>query len=301
MTSRSNRHRRARPLLGTIAEICIVGLGENESHTAIDAAFATIEEVQRRMSFHDPASTLSRINRSAAFEPVVIDEWTFEVLKLAADMHRTTNGCFDASVAPFLQAQGFLPGPDLHGLATRAGFADVQLLADRTIRFHRTGIRLDLGGIAKGFAVDKAVESLRAAGVAGGLVNAGGDLRAFGDEPCTISIRHPDAPGSTFTEVELKDGALATSARYFADRHVSGATFGPIFDPSSGGAASAVRSATVRASTAMVADALTKIVMLTGEAALPVLEHYRADAMFVAGNGEVKCSPGFHAALEFSS
>jgi thiamine biosynthesis lipoprotein len=300
MTPPSNSVRRARPLLGTIVEIQASGLGESESHAAIDAAFAEIEEVQRRMSFHDPASTLSRLNRLAGVEPLPVDDWTFDVLEFAAEMHRVARGIFDVTVAPHLQTQGFLPA-DERGAARAVGFAAVQLLPDRCVRFHHPDLRLDLGGIAKGYAVDRAVAALQRAGIQRGLVNAGGDLRAFGDEAFAISIRHPDNPLAALATIPLHESSLATSAHYFADRLVPGATLGPIVHPPSGEPTAIIRSATVRACTAMAADALTKVVMLAGEDALPVLAHFEADAIFVAESGAAMCSPGFHAAFELSS
>jgi thiamine biosynthesis lipoprotein len=299
MKPSSNNVRRARPLLGTIVEITAAGLDEDALHSAINAAFMAIAEVQRRMSFHDPESMLSRINRCAANVAVEVDEWTFAVLEFAEEMHRISTGIFDVSVAPLLQAKGFLPG-DWEAQLPTGSFADVQLLPDRRVRFRHPGLSLDLGGIAKGFAVDRAVAALQAAGVLSGLVNAGGDLRAFGDEPFPVIIRHPQHPGTALTTIDLKDSALATSAHYFADRLVPTADLGPIVDPRSGDAAHAISSATVRATSAMAADALTKVVMLAGEAALPTLQHFRADAIFVAPDGQAMCSPGFHATLELS-
>jgi thiamine biosynthesis lipoprotein len=300
MKSRSNEVRRARPLLGTFVEITVAELSGNEAHRAIDAAFAVIEEVQRRMSFHDPASFLSEINRRAFCEPVEVDECTFTVLKTAEEVWQVSEGDFDITIAPRLQALGFLPGDSrLEHEFYPATFADVELLPDRRVRFHQPDLRLDLGGIAKGFAVDQAITVLHEHGVRHALVNAGGDLRALGSFP--ISIRCPRDPGQAFTQVTLTDAALATSAHYFADRLVPGATLGPILDPRSGASALGIQSATVRASTAMLADALTKIVMLRGEAALPVLDHFAADAIFVATAGDVLCSPRLDAALHLSS
>ncbi len=291
MPPRSNSIRRARPLLGTLVEIEVCGLTENVAHGTITAAFGVIEEVQRRMSYHDPASLLSRINREAARQPVELDEWTFEVLSAAAEMHRLSGGTFDVTIAPRLEELGFLPTT---GTIPNGGtFADVELRADRTVRFHRPGLRLDLGGIAKGFAVDQAIAALKRSGVPGALVNAGGDLRAFGDEPFPVAIRHPEDPRATLTTVALQNAALATSAHYFADRLVSGSAAGPIIDPQTGAQAHLIRSASVRAETAMLADALTKVVMLTGEAALPVLTHFRAAAIFVATDAAAMCSPGW--------
>ena len=299
MTRRSGELRQARPLLGTIVELVADGLGEKAARAAMADAFATVAEVQRRMSYHDPASTLSRINREAARGAVAVDEGTFAVLSAAAEMHRVSGGVFDVTVAPQLEALGFLPATG--ALPSMASFDDVELRPDRTVRFHRPGLRIDLGGIAKGFAVDQAVAALQRSGVSRGLVNAGGDLRAFGGEPFSVAIRHHENPRATLTTVALQNAALATSAHYFADRLVPGSTAGPIIDPRTGAQAWRIRSASVRADSAMLADALTKVVMLAGEAALPVLRHFRADAIFVATGAEARCSPDWHAALHLSS
>jgi thiamine biosynthesis lipoprotein len=302
MTSRSSEVRRARPLLGTFVEIAAGGLRADAANRAIDAAFATIEEVQRRMSFHDPESVLSRLNRDGARGPVQVDAWTFAVLRAAERMHRASGGVFDVTIAPRLQALGFLPGKRTRAprAAQRASFADVELLPGRRVRFHRADVRLDLGGIAKGFAVDRAVATLRRVGVPRGVVNAGGDLRTFGGVQ-GVAIRHPDRPQATHHTFALHDAAIATSAHYFAERWQAEQQLAPIIEPRTGKQVAQVRSATVRASTAMLADALTKVVMLRAEAALPVLNHFRADAIFVSASGEEKCTPRWHAALQLSS
>jgi thiamine biosynthesis lipoprotein len=291
--SPSSSVRRARPLLGSFVEITAIAENESAAHRGIDAAFAAVEEVQRRMSFHDPASTLSQLNRLAVQQSVTVDAWTYAVLEAAADLHRTSGGIFDVTIAPRLQALGFLPG---ESFAETGSFADVELLPENRVLFHRP-LALDLGGIAKGFAVDRAVDVLYEMGISSGLVNAGGDLRAFGGEAFPIAIRHPADPAATLTSVSLRGCALATSAHYFADRLAPGATLGPIVDPRTGALAARIRSATVRASTALLADALTKVVMLAGEASLPLLETYSAAAIFVATGGEAVCSPAWHAAL----
>lgn len=299
MKSRSGELRQARPLLGTIVELVVDGLAEKAARGAMADAFAVVAEVQQRMSYHDPASVLSRINGEAAARAVELDEWTFAVLSAAAEMHRVSRGVFDVTVAPHLEALGFLPPTG--GLLNLATFQDVELRPDRTVRFRRPGMRIDLGGIAKGFAVDQAIAALQRSGVPRGLVNAGGDLRAFGDTPFPVAIRHPDDPRATLTTVTLQNAALATSAHYFADRLVPGSTAGPIIDPHTGAQARRIRSASVRAGSAMLADALTKIVMLAGEAALPALTHFHADAIFVATGAEALCSPGWNATLHLSS
>ena len=299
MPSPSSRGlRRAQPWLGTIVEIVLPEAGAREEE-ATRAAFAEIAEVQRRMSFHDPASMLSRINREAAHVVVPVDEWTLAVLQAAAELHRISGGLFDITVAPQLQERGHLPGP--RPVGPGGSFADVELVSGDGVRFRRPGMALDLGGIAKGFAVDRAVDALRGAGVAAGLVNAGGDLRAFGVEAFAVSIRNPDRPGETLVEVPVKDEALATSAHYFSEGMAEGATgpaivFPPLIEPHP-----LPRSVTVRAPRALHADALTKVVMLDPEAAAPVLRHFGASAFFVSTDGELLCSEDWNATLHVST
>lgn len=299
MTPRCAEVRRARPLLGTFVEITVRGGSEAAVHRAIDEAFETIAEVQRRMSFHDPASMLSELNQRAAREAIRVDEWTYEVLTAAKEMWRISDGVFDITIAPRLQRLGFLPADMYEREPSAATFADVELLREQRVRFRDPGVRLDLGGIAKGFAVDQALATLGQHDVRSALVNAGGDLRALGSFP--VTLRNPRDPGRALATVELIDAALASSAHCFADRLVPGATHGPILDPHTGEAAVAVLGASVRARTAMLADALTKVVMLRGEEALPVLEHFSADAVFVASTGGILFTPQWHAALDFSS
>lgn len=277
MKSRLSEVRRARPLLGTFVEITANGLPENEAHTAIDEALAVIAEVQSRMSFHDPASTLSFVNRHAAHNAVPVDDWTFAVLKCAAEMHRQSGGLFDASVVS----------------PRRTSFADVELLPDRNVRFRDPHLRIDLGGIAKGFAVDRAIEALENRGLSRALVNAGGDLRAFGSPAFPVRIRHPRDPGASLFHFGLTNNAVATSAHYFsADAIRHGRARTP---------AREIISATVRCASAMHADALTKVVMLAGESALGLLQHFSADAIFVASSGEALCTSAWHAPLDLSS
>lgn len=301
MPSPSNEVRRARPALGTFVEIAVAGLEDDAAHRAIDAAFSVVETVQQRMSFHDAESMLSRINREAARRPVQVDAWTFAVLRAARLVYEKSAGMFDVTVAPRLQELGFLPGRRPRPVASRpATFADVELLSGGVVRFSRGDVCIDLGGIAKGYAVDRAIATLRRAGVRSGLVNAGGDLRVLGGAQ-RVAVRHPAMPHAAHFSLPLRNAAIATSANYFAERWKEGEVLAPIIDPKTHERSARVLSATVRARTAMLADALTKVVMLRGEEALPVLNYFHADAIFVSGTGEPKCTPRWHTALQFPS
>src|SRR5215468_5080863 len=157
MTSRCAEIRRCRPLLGTYVEVALLAESPERASAALEAAFAAVARVQRLMSFHDPASDVSRTNRDAAREAVLVDAWTFHVLEAARDLHRSTRGVFDVGVAPWLQRWGYLPDtPACRAPARRAGAEPAfELGPGLRVRFRRAAA-IDLGGIAKGFAVDRA-------------------------------------------------------------------------------------------------------------------------------------------------
>jgi FAD:protein FMN transferase len=289
--------RRARPLLGTFVEIVVPRPAGRElpgTDAAIAAAFAAVEKVHRLMSFHDPASDVSRLNREAAARPVTVDAWTHHVLGAAANLHRRSSGLFDVAVAPVLQRLGLLPDADGRAAASQVPPLDaVELLSGHRVRFRHPRLRIDLGGIAKGFAVDRAVEALRDSGLTGGLVNAGGDLAAFGPAPHAVYLRDPGDPRHALGPVAIIDEALATSGGRF-DPFGSATVIDPaVIDPRTRQPAHAAAGATVRAPSCLVADALTKVVMIAGEAASGLLDHFHASALLVQQNGDVRVTPAW--------
>lgn len=268
--------RRARPLLGTLVEISARG---PRAESAVTQAFRAVEQVHGLMSYHDLASDISRINRDAAFRPVPVHAWTWNVLAAACAFAEASDGLFDITVAPALARLGYLPRhPDFPRASGHADWRDVELLPRQRVRFARP-LRVDLGGIAKGFAVDQAIAALQAGDVFTGRVNAGGDLRLFGPEAETVLLRHPQSPAYLLPVAELHNGAAATSAGYFSPRRVHGRDVSPHIHPHTGQALPAGASATVLAADCMTADALTKIALADITAALPVLEQYEARAI----------------------
>jgi len=294
MATASTSIRRARPLLGTFVEIAVAGEDEVALHAAVEAAFDAIAAVHGLMSFHEAGSDVSRLNRDAAARPVKVHDSTFEVLTTAVDLHRRSDGAFDICIAPVLQRLGLLPGvsvldkPLSSGVSAAPSAARdvIQLLPENRVRFVDPAAKIDLGGIAKGFAVDRAVDALQRHGVRDGLVNAGGDLRAFGPHPYAIDIRDPRQPERTMFRIALANAALASSAGRFDPARSRHALTTAVIDPVTATPAQSISGATVCAPCCMIADALTKIVMNTGEAAGTVLEHYEADALFVTSRGD---------------
>jgi thiamine biosynthesis lipoprotein len=303
MAIASDSIRRARPLLGTFVEIEAAGAARSEMNAAIDAAFDAIALVHRLMSFHEPDSDVSRLNREAGVGPTRVHAWTFQVLEAAIEMHRRSGGVFDIAVAPALQAMGWLPSPNGDPtMVPEARSADaIELLPENMVRFRPACVTIDLGGIAKGFAVDLAVDALRGVGISSGLVNAGGDLRAFGREPHSIHVRDPRDPSRSIGCIEVTDEALASTARRFDLMDGSGPGSSAVIDPSTFRPAGLMDGVTVRAPSCMIADALTKIVMISGTNAVELLEQYEASALLISTDGDVQVTSDWHRAVHLAA
>jgi thiamine biosynthesis lipoprotein len=263
--------RRARPLLGTLVEVRADVADARRFDAAAEAAFAAVAQVQRLMSFHEAGSDLRRIARARAGERVRLHAHTATVLRRALRWSRASAGAFDPGCAARAVAAGWLPAPADAGAPGALPFEEACELHGRELCL-RAPIWLDFGGIAKGYAVDRAVAALRRAGLAAGAVNAGGDLRVFGAQEETVFVRSPFAAAHLWPVAALRDAACATSA--------SGAV-------AARGAptASAPRSVTVFAPTACAADALTKIVWLRGRDAALLLRRARAHAFVIGADG----------------
>jgi FAD:protein FMN transferase len=269
--------RRAQPWLGTMVEITVEGSHDQD---AVSSAFAAIARVHALMSFHDAASDVSRLNRAAAGEQVQVDQHTWAVLSIARDVTALSGGAFDIACAPRLVGWQLLPAPQ-PGAPAALPMADVLALEqDGTVCKLAPGW-IDLGGIAKGYAVDRAVEVLQGAGVPGGCVNAGGDLRVFGSARVPVAVRAPGAPGTSGATLALSDTALATSGSYFSKARRGAHMVSALVDARDGQPIVSARSASVRAPRCVLADALTKVVLATGDVYHPALAALGATAFLL--------------------
>lgn len=301
--------RRAQPWLGTIVEISIVVPEADAAASAksIDAAFVAIALVHRLMSFHETGSDVNAINRLHPGQSIAVDAHTINVLRCALLLEDASAGIFNMACGAQLVAWGQLPAPAGSMAATGVTPSAVArplirnaIAIDAQQRVTRTAPAwIDLGGIAKGYAVDLAVDALQAAdvgadgagdadsagdaigGAYGGCVNAGGDLRVFGDVDFPVLIRDPKVPTRPGRRLRLRQQALATSAGYFSSRLHEGRQTGALLDARNGQPVSGQRSATVLAPTCMLADALTKVVIATADAAHPVLARFGATAFLI--------------------
>jgi len=286
--------REVRLVMGATAEVQALGLADPAP--ALGAAFAALVRVDDRMSLWKP-SELTTLNRAGRGR---VSPEMGTVLWHALEMSYVSGGAFDPTVEPLVRAGGHLGGkPRRLGrcerwrLLARVGTAHVHLdPATREVRLD-PGTRLDLGGIAKGYAVDLALAALRKAGAQGGLVDLGGSSLGVFGTPTTVAVRDPERtdapPWATF---ELNDAALASSG---GDQRP-----GHIFDPRTGLPARKVLAATVVAASAMEADALsTAVYVLGAEEGLAILVRRGAAGIVLSredGRAVIRASPGFAAA-----
>ena len=277
---------RARPLLGTLVAIRVHGLAEVRAHRAIDAAFEEIEQIHARMSFHEPGSDVSRLNREAFRRSVTPDPRTVEVLGLARQMSEHSRGQFDITVAAQLVDWGMLPPPACPDRPDPRGcWRDVELLAGGAVRFRRA-VWIDLGGIAKGYAVDRAIECLAGWGARQCSVNAGGDLRILGPEMERIRLDWGSPADPVLPILELENGGVASSSGRPARRRHRGGFRGPHVEGRRRGPVGTRSFACVVAERCVVADALTKVVLAQGAHSETVLRRYGASAyLFRPGHG----------------
>ncbi|MGO9802728.1 MAG: FAD:protein FMN transferase [Steroidobacteraceae bacterium] len=275
-----------------------------------DAAIAAVMDEMRRidalMSHYKPDSELSMINARAAQEPVQVDAELFDLIKLSTHFSQLTDGAFDITYA----SVGYLYNYPLHVHPSeeqiKAALPAVNWrylvfdAAHHTIRFAHPGMRIDLGGIAKGYAVDRGVALLQAHGIAHAIVTAGGDSRLLGDHrgrPWLVSIAHPDEPHNpdkVVTRIPLADCAVSTSGDYERYFDEDGIRYHHIIDPHTGHSATKVRSATIIGPTATQTDGLSKTAFVLGpEKALEIIERLPDfDAVFVTPAGKLLYSKG---------
>jgi FAD:protein FMN transferase len=277
MTSCLVKIERARPLLGTTVAIRVHGLQEAVANCAIDEAFGEVALIHRLMSFHEPTSDVRRLNRDAHQHAVEVHPATLEVLNVANDMSFASEGAFDITIAPRLVAAGVLPNIDAAPADPAASWHDIEIAPHNRIRFHRS-LWIDLGGIAKGFAVDRATKKLKEHGAVQGCVNAGGDLVVFGPDSERVALRIASAHPSALPVLEVENAAVASSSSEEAPGvHLDGRTKSELGSDVF---------ASVIADSCIEADALTKVVLALKERCQPMMQRYRAAAhLYDAAHG----------------
>lgn len=294
---------RTEAIMGTRIYVELWADDATKGNADIDAVMAEMRRIDELMSHYKPESQLSQINERANSEPVQVDAELFDLIKLSTYYSQITEGAFDITYA----SVGYLYDYPKHIHPTEAQIKSAlpsvnwrNLLLDEahhTVRFEHAGMRIDLGGIGKGYAVDRGVAILKARGIDHAVVTAGGDTRIIGDHmgrPWLVAIRHPDNPQKVVTRIPLSDTAMSTSGDYERYFDEDGVRYHHIIDPHTGHSASKVRSATIIAPTATQTDGMSKTAFVLGpEKALEIINRMPDfDAVFVTPEGKVLYSNG---------
>jgi thiamine biosynthesis lipoprotein len=273
------RHEASRMSMGCAYAIVAYGRDAAALPAAVEAAFDEVDRLDRLMSHYKAESALSRLNRDAAAGAVAVDPELFGLIAESLRYSRESDGAFDITVGPLMKAWGFfrgggrVPGRDeLAELRGRVGYTHVILdESRRTIRFDRPGVELDLGGIAKGYAVDRAVDLLRRRRVVAALVSAGGStVFGLGAPPghaaWEVGVQDPADPEAVAFKVHLNERALSISGSYEKSFERDGVRYSHIMDPRAGRPVQGVTSVAVLARSGTAGDALDDAFFVQGVA-----------------------------------
>lgn len=296
----------SRVLMGTTVEITLWGGDEKVLDRAAGAAFTEIARLEDIFSSYRPGSDVSRVSRNAGKGPVEVSPEVVEVVQTALRISEISGGAFDPTVGALAGLWGWSgesgvapPVEEVEGLLPLVDYRKVSVdRAKNTVELEEPGMVLNLGGVAKGYIVSKAIEKLKAGGAERGIIKAGGDLAVFqtrGRRPFVIGIKHPREEASLMGRVEVVSGAVTTSGdyeRYFIE---DGVRYHHILDPSTGYPARGTMSVTVVAEEPVLADALSTAVFVMGsKEGLGVIEGFSGvEAVVVDSDGTVHTSTGF--------
>lgn len=263
--------------MGCEFEVLLCGEDEDHLIAVANEALEEIERLEEQMSLYLPSSELCWLNAQAAHQPVQVEAGLFALLQTAAQISADTEGAFDITAAPlvkcwgFFQGEGMLPLPEKIAAARKlVGMKHVQLNgAEQTVRFGKEGMELDLGGIGKGYAVQRATEIMQKYGVCSALLH-GGQSTVYalgtppGEECWTVGIQHPLDSQRRVAVVHLRDRALSTSGFYERFFTVEGKVYTHLLDPRTGYPVREMLSASALAPTATESDALSTAFFILG-------------------------------------
>jgi thiamine biosynthesis lipoprotein len=286
-----------RLVMGTFAHLKAIAKDKDTAKKCVETAFAELKKVDKLMSDYKSDSEISEVNRDAFKRAVKVSAPTFKVLQKSIEFSRFSEGAFDITIAPLTEL--WRSAAEVNSVPTEAelavtrskvGYEKLFLDANEmAVRFAVEGMRLDLGGIAKGYAIDRAIEAMQAGGAAGGMVDVGGDIRCFGLPPkgkktWRIGLQNPAEPDSdeetlaggpdqVLMVLKLTNAAIATSGGYRRFVLVEGKKYSHIKDRVTGASAEGMSSVTIISQRAINADALATAVSVMGpEKGLALIE-----------------------------
>jgi FAD:protein FMN transferase len=299
-------------IMGTAIRVELWSEDKPAGEAAIAAVMAEMHRIDRLMSPYKPESELSRINREAAEHPVPISQEMFDILSRSIKFSELSGGAFDitfSSVGYLYDYRRHIKPTDKEIEQALPGINFRHLLLDaqkRTVNFARRGVRIDLGGIGKGHAVDNGIALLKKRGITQAIITAGGDSRVLGDKggrPWMVGIRDPRRKDNMVAVIPLINSAISTSGDYERYFEADGVRYHHILNPKTGRSATGVHSVSVIGPDATTTDGLTKPVFILGpEKGLRLIESIPGvDAVIIDAEGKMYYSSGLQNRQQESS
>jgi thiamine biosynthesis lipoprotein len=312
-TSSLTTVKRTQMHMGTLVSITAVGRTHDEANDAITAGFQEIKRLEQLLSTWIPSSELSKVNAAAGRSAVKVSLETMVVVRKALQVAEMTDGAFNIAIGPAINAWNISDDPRLptsEELAAVKPLVDLQYVHtdvwERTIHLQKPGMRIDVGGIGKGYAADQAVLVMKKAGAAAGVVALSGDIKTFGRLPggrrFPVGILHPRQEGEILAEIELEDEAISTAGDYERFFDKDGIRYHHILDPQTLQPARGCQSVSVIAKEGVWADGLdTGIFVLGAERGMELVEQLEdIEAIIVDGEGRVLISSGLRNRVQLS-
>jgi FAD:protein FMN transferase len=288
LEARGNSAEESKLLMGTTINIkvpLVPGLDEDRAKGAIDKAFGEIERVESVFSVYRNRSEASRINSLKAGQKLAVSAEMFHLIQACVRYSEITEGAFDITVKPLMdlwnncKREGRLPSrTELNSALEKVGWRQIVLDKNKkTVSFRREGMALDFGGVAKGYASDRAARVLKMSGIRSAVIDCGGDVFCLGRSskwhPWTVGIRHPREKGKLISEIPVENEAVDTSGDYENYFILEGKRYSHIIDPRSGyPVGDTTASATVIAKDATSADALATGLCVLGKSGMKIID-----------------------------
>jgi len=303
-------YKKSTVVMDTVATITVEADSSEKAESAIDAAFNEIRRLEVLLSFWTDNSEIAAIYNNGGVKPVKVSPETLEVVKRALYISEKTGGAFDPTIGPVMRLWDFKKKimPTKAQIKAKVGLVDYRKVGvnymKSTVFLKTKGMSFDTGGIAKGFAADKAAEVLKREGIESGIVAIAGDIRCFGPKTWNIGIKNPRTTNNKnylLAAVKLQNKAISTSGDYERYFIKDGVWYHHLLDPRTGMPARGIRSISVIADEAVLTDGFaTGIFVMGPEKGAKLLEELGLDAVIVLDDGKVLVTKGLRGKIEFN-
>ncbi|HMK56965.1 MAG TPA: FAD:protein FMN transferase [Dissulfurispiraceae bacterium] len=298
-------YKETRPSMYTIVSITVVAANEADAQAVINASFNELDRLARLLNFYSEESEVSEINRMAGLKPVKVSQETMDIIEKSVYISEKTDGAFDITVGPLVRLWDLKNKviPDQKAIDEKMKIVGYRnIFIDRhasTVFIKPKGAQIDLGGIIKGYAVDKVVALLRHSGIRSAVVSVGGEVRTFGRKPdgasWVVGVQNPRQKGrddEVIATVDLSDRALSTSGDYIRFFESNGVRYHHLLDPKTGYPSRQCGSATVVADDNTTADGFTKLFVLGPARGVAIAKQLGFDILFIDCSGGMTMSDG---------